>query len=89
MSASSSSAIAREARLGVAHGGRRVAVDGAEVALAVDERVAHGEGLREAHHRLVDGGVAVRVVLTEDLTDDAWRSSCTAESGVRPISCMA
>jgi len=30
----------RESRLGVPHGGRRVVVDRAEVALPVDERVA-------------------------------------------------
>ena len=51
---------AGQARLGVAHGGGWVAVDGAEVALAVDERVAEREGLREADHGVVDGGVAVR-----------------------------
>jgi hypothetical protein len=38
----------RHARLGVAHGGGVIAVDIAEIALAVDERVAHGEPLREA-----------------------------------------
>ena len=43
-----------EARLGVTHGRRRVALDGAEVALAVDERVAHVEVLGHAHERRVD-----------------------------------
>ena len=37
-----------EARLGVAHRGSRVVVDRAEVALAVDQRVAQGEVLRHA-----------------------------------------
>ena len=45
---------ARETRFGVAHGRRRIAVDRAEVALPVDERVAEREGLREAHDRRVD-----------------------------------
>ena len=61
---------AREARLGVAHGRGGVVVDGAEVALAVDERVAHGEVLRHAHERVVDGRVAVRVVLAHHVADD-------------------
>src|SRR5581483_7981073 len=57
--------------LGVAHGGRRVVVQRAEVALPVDERVAHREGLREADERVVDGGVAVRVVVAHHGADDA------------------
>ena len=43
----------REARLGIAHGRRRVAIDAAEVALAVDQRVAHIPGLRQARQRIV------------------------------------
>ncbi len=66
----SSTASLREARLGVPVGGGRVAVDRAVVALPVDERVAHREVLREADHRVVDGLVAVRVVLAEHVADD-------------------
>ena len=61
----------REARLGVAHRGRRVVVDRAEVALAVDERVAHREVLRHARERVVDRGVAVRVEVTHHVADHA------------------
>ena len=61
---------AGEAGLGVTHGGGWVAVDGAEVALAVYEGVAEGEGLREADHGVVDGGVAVGVVVAHDVADD-------------------
>ena len=60
-------------QLGVAHGRRRIAVHGAEIALAVDQRHAQGEGLRHPHHGVVDGGVAVRVVLAHHLADDARR----------------
>ena len=42
------------ARLGVAVGGGVVAVDVAEIALPVDQRVALREILREAHQRVVD-----------------------------------
>ena len=77
-----------EARLGVAVGGGGVAVDRAEVALAVDQRVAHGEVLGHAHHRVVDRAVAVRVVVLEHLADDAgglrvaraWRAAPPAAS---------
>ena len=58
------------ARLGVPVCGRRIAVDRAEVTLAVDERIAHHPRLGQAHERVVDRRVAVRVVLPEHLTDD-------------------
>ena len=61
---------AGEAGLGVTHGGGWVAVDGAEVALAVDEGVAEREGLGEADHGVVDGGVAVGMVVAHDVADD-------------------
>ena len=40
---------ALEPHLGIAHGRRRIAVDGTEIALAVDQRQAHGEILRHPH----------------------------------------
>src|SRR5690606_27772740 len=61
----------RHADFGVTHGCGGVAVHGAEVALPVHERVAQGEALRHAHDGFVNGGVAVRVVLTDDVTDHA------------------
>jgi hypothetical protein len=57
--------------LGVPHRCGGVAVDRAEVPLPVDERVPHGEILRHANQRIVDRAVAVRVVLAQDVTDDA------------------
>ena len=64
---------ARHADLGVAHRRRRIAVDRAEVALAVDQRVAQGEVLRHAHDGVVHRRVAVRMVLADDVADDAGR----------------
>ena len=58
---------AGHAGLGVTHGGGWVAVDGAEVTLAVYKGVAEGEVLREADHgvhRLP--GVAIEVVVTRE-----------------------
>ena len=64
---------ALEPHLGVAHGRRRIAVDRAEIALAVDQRQAHGEILRHAHQRVVHRLVAVRVIFTDDVADHARR----------------
>ena len=57
----------------ITHGSRGIAVDGSEIALAVDERVAHGKILGHADGGIVDGGIAVRVILTYDIADDAGR----------------
>src|SRR5690606_23819311 len=64
---------ARHARLGVAHGRGRVAVDRTEVALAVHQHVAEREGLRHAHQGVVHRLVAMRVVLADHVADDARR----------------
>ena len=59
----------REARLGVAVRGGRIAIDRAEVPLAIHQRVAEREVLDHPDERAVDGRVAVRVVLAEHLAD--------------------
>ena len=61
------------AHFGVTFGGRRVAVDGAEVALPVDQDVAHGEILRQAHDGVVNRGRAVGMVVTRDVAGDLGR----------------
>ena len=58
------------ARFGVAVGGGVIAVDVAEIALPVDQRIARGEILREAHQRVVDRLVAMRVILAHHVADD-------------------
>ena len=57
--------------LGVTHGGRRVVAGGTEVALAVHQQVAHRPRLGHTHQRVVDGQVAVRMVLTHHVADHA------------------
>ncbi len=47
-----------------------IAVDAAEVALPVDQRVPHVEVLREAHEGVVRRRIAMRMVVADDLTDD-------------------
>ena len=63
----------RHADLGITHGRRRIAVHGAEVAVAVGQQVAHGEILRHADDRVIDRAVAVGMIFTQDLTDDTRR----------------
>ena len=55
----------------VSHGGRAVPIDGPEVALSVHHGIAQGEILCHADHRVVDGRIPVRVVLTEYFPDHA------------------
>ncbi|MCY1230828.1 hypothetical protein D9M72_432590 [compost metagenome] len=61
----------RQPRFGVAHRRRAVAVARAEVALAVDQRVAQREVLRQAHQRVIGGLVAMRVELAQHIADHA------------------
>ena len=73
-----------KSRLGVAHRCRRIGVDRAEIALAVDQRHPHRPILGHACQGVVDRLVAVRVILTHHLTDQAGRFAIGApgdESG--------
>ena len=58
-------------RLGVALGRGVIAVDVAEIALPVDQRVAQREILREPDHRVIDRLVAVRMIFADHVADDA------------------
>ncbi len=58
-----------EPHLSIPVGRSTVAIDGAEVALTVDHRVAQREVLDHAHECVVDGHVTVRVILAQNLTD--------------------
>ena len=60
-----------EAALGVTVGRGRIAVDGAEVALRLDQLVAHHPVLGEADERVVHGAVAVWVIVLQHFADDA------------------
>ena len=58
---------------GISIGRRRIAIDRAEIALPVDQRHAHGKILRHPDHRVVNRLIAVRMIFTDDVTDDARR----------------
>ena len=61
----------RQARFGVAHGRSIIAVDIAEIALPLDQRIARGEILREADHGVIDRLITMRVKAAHHVTDDA------------------
>ena len=63
----------RQTHLGVAHGRRRVVIVAAEVALAVDQRVAQREVLRQPHCRVVNRFLAVRMGLAHHRPDHLGR----------------
>ena len=61
----------REAALGVTHRRGIIAIDIAEISLAVDQRITLREILREAHQRVIHGKLAMRVELADHIADDA------------------
>ena len=71
------------ARFGVAIGGGVIAVDVAEIALPLDQRIARDEVLRETHQRLVDRLVAVRMERAHHVADDL-RAFLEGRAGVEP-----
>ena len=62
-----------QTRFGVAVGGGVIAVDIAEIALAVDQRIARRKILREAHQRVIDRLIAVRMEIAHHVADDFRR----------------
>ena len=60
-----------QARFGIAHRRRRIGVHRPEIALAVDQRHAHRPVLGHARQRVVDRAVAMRVIFTHHLADQA------------------
>src|SRR6266849_4338856 len=75
----------RQARFGVPHGRRRIAVDRAEISLAVDQRIAHVEILREAHERRIDDRFTMRVVVAGSVAADFRAFAVAAVGGQAEI----
>ena len=61
----------REPALGVAHRRGVIAIDIAEIALAVDQRITLREILGEPHQRVIDRELAMRMKLADHVADDA------------------
>ena len=70
---------------GVTHCRGRIVAGGAEVALAVDQRVAHRPRLCHTHQRVVDCGIAVRMVLTHHFADHAGALGVAAVGAVAAV----
>ena len=62
-----------ETSLGVAHRRRRIGVHRPEIALAVDQRHPHRPILGHSRERVVDRGVAVRMVIAHHVAHDLCR----------------
>ena len=74
-----------EPALGVPHGRGRVVAGRAEVALPVDQRHPHRPGLGQPDQGVVDGGVAVRVVVAHHVADDAGALEVAAVGPVAAV----
>ena len=59
-----------ESCFGVTISRRRIAVDAAEVAVAVDERTTNGEVLRQSYECVVNRAVAMRVIFAQNVAYD-------------------
>ena len=59
-----------QARFGITHGSRRVAIDRAEVTLSVHQQGTHGEILRHTRHGFIHSRIAVRVIFTQHFAHD-------------------
>ena len=64
---------ARHANFGVSHSSSVITVYRTEVALTVNQHVAQGKTLRHPHDGVVHRRIAVRVIFTDDVTDDTRR----------------
>ncbi len=73
----------RHPRFGIAIGRGAIAIDIAEIALPIDERIARGKILREADERLIDRLVAVRMERTHHVADD-FRTFLERGAGIEP-----
>src|SRR5262245_58391407 len=56
--------------LGVAHRCRRIRIDGAKISLPIDERITHREVLHQPDDRIVNRGITVGMIFTDDIADE-------------------
>ncbi len=62
---------ARHADFGITHRCRVVAIHGTKVALAIHQHVTQGKVLRHAHDGVIHGGIAMGMVFTDHIADNA------------------
>ena len=61
------------ARFRITHGGGIIAIDIAKIALPINQRIAHRKILRQTHQSIVNRLVTMRVITTDNITDNARR----------------
>jgi hypothetical protein len=59
--------------LGVAHGRGRIGIDGAEVSLAINQRITHRETLHQPDDRIVNCRIAMGMIFADDIADETRR----------------
>ena len=79
----------RQARFGITHGRRRIAFDGTEIALAIDQPFAHRPGLGHVNERRINDRFAVRMVVTAWCRRRSWRTYDACRFGNSDRSCIA
>ena len=73
------------ARLGITHGGGRIAFDGTEIALSIHEPFAHRPRLRHVHERRINHRFAVRMVIAAGVAADLGALAVLAVGKQRKI----
>ena len=71
----------RQPGFGIPHGRRWVAVNRAEVSLAVNQRIAHVEVLRQPNERGIDDRFTVRVIISRGIAADFCALAVAAVGG--------
>ena len=61
------------ARFRVTHGGGIIAIDIAEIALPINQWIAHRKILRQTHQSIVNRLVTMRMITTDNIADNARR----------------
>ena len=61
------------ADLGISHGRRGIAINGAEISLAVDQRITEREILGHSDNGIINRHIAVGMIFTDDIADDSRR----------------
>ena len=58
---------------GISHSGGAIAINRAKITLTIDQYISHSKWLSHSYNRVIDGSVAMRVVLTNHITNNSSR----------------
>ncbi len=57
------------ANFGISHGSGAITIKRPEITLPVDQRITHGKVLGHTNDCVIDGRIAMRMILTDNITD--------------------